>query len=44
MPADADELWLVVHADIQRTSRVRAVIEAIEARLAEVADDLSSSA
>ena len=41
---ERDELWLVVHADIQRTSRVRAVIEAIEARLSEVADDLSSSA
>ena len=42
-PPEADELWLVVHADVQRTTRVRAVIEAIEARLAEVAGELSSS-
>lgn len=41
-PAESDELWLVVHADVQRTTRVRAVIEAIEARLAEVAAELSS--
>jgi DNA-binding transcriptional LysR family regulator len=41
--AEADELWLVVHADVQRTSRVRAVIEAIESRLAEVAGELSGS-
>lgn len=40
---EAGELWLVVHADVQRTTRVRAVIEAIEARLAEVGGDLSSS-
>jgi DNA-binding transcriptional LysR family regulator len=40
-PAEADELWLVVHADVQRTTRVRAVIEAMEARLAEVAADLA---
>ena len=43
-PADLDELWLVVHADVQRTARVRAVIDAIEARLAEVGRALSSSA
>jgi DNA-binding transcriptional LysR family regulator len=46
VPADAppelDDLWLVVHADVQRTTRVRAVIDAIEARLAEVAAELSS--
>ena len=42
LPADADDLWLVVHADMQRTTRVRAVIEAIEARLSEVADELSN--
>jgi len=42
-PADLDDVWLVVHADLQRTARVRAVIEALEARLAEVAEDLSRS-
>jgi DNA-binding transcriptional LysR family regulator len=44
LPAEADELWLVVHADVQRTTRVRAVIEAIEERLARLADDLSTGA
>ena len=39
---EADDLWLVVHADVQRTTRVRVVIDAIEARLAEVAADLAS--
>ncbi len=43
VPADLDELWLVVPADVQRTSRVRAVIEAIKARMAEIATDLSAS-
>jgi DNA-binding transcriptional LysR family regulator len=47
VPADApierDDLWLVVHPDVQRTSRVRAVIEAIEARMAEVGADLAAS-
>jgi DNA-binding transcriptional LysR family regulator len=42
-PTELDDLWLVVHADLQRTSRVRAVIEAIEARLAEVGEELSGS-
>src|SRR5229473_486105 len=36
-PAELDEVWLVVHADVQRTSRVRAVIEALEARMADTA-------
>jgi DNA-binding transcriptional LysR family regulator len=40
-PADLDALWLVVHTDVQRTSRVRAVIEGLEARLAEVGTELS---
>ena len=44
LPAEADELWLVVHADVQRTTRVRAVIEAIEERLSRLADDLSTGA
>lgn len=39
--AELDELWLVVHADVQRTSRVRTVIEALERRLADVAPELS---
>jgi DNA-binding transcriptional LysR family regulator len=43
-PAELDDLWLVVHADVQRTARVRAVIEAVEARLAQVGGELSSSA
>ena len=34
---------LVVHTDAQRTSRVRAVIEALEARMAQVAAELSGS-
>jgi DNA-binding transcriptional LysR family regulator len=43
VPAERDDLWLVVHPDVQRTSRVRAVIEAIEARMAEIAASLSGS-
>jgi hypothetical protein len=43
VPADLDELWLVVHADVQRTSRVRAVIEALSARMEDIAADLSDS-
>jgi len=39
-PVEIDDLWLVVHADLTRTSRVRAVIDALEARLADVAKDL----
>ncbi len=42
-PPESDDLWLVVHADVQRTSRVRAVIDAIEARLREVGSELSSA-
>jgi DNA-binding transcriptional LysR family regulator len=41
-PAELDDLWLVVHADVQRTTRVRAVIEAIESRLSEVAGELTA--
>jgi DNA-binding transcriptional LysR family regulator len=40
-PAELDEVWLVVHPDVQRTSRVRAVIEALEKRMADTAADLS---
>jgi DNA-binding transcriptional LysR family regulator len=39
-PVELDDLWLVVHADLTRTSRVRAVIDALEARLEAVAKDL----
>ena len=42
-PIELDELWLVVHADVQRTSRVRAVIDAIEARMAAIAPELTGS-
>jgi DNA-binding transcriptional LysR family regulator len=42
-PADLDDVWLGVHPDLQRTARVRAVIDAIEARLAAVAGELSDS-
>jgi DNA-binding transcriptional LysR family regulator len=42
-PNEADDLWLVVHADVQRTSRVRAVIDAVNARLAEIATELPLS-
>jgi len=42
-PAELDDLWLVVHPDVQRTSRVRALIEAIEARLDAAAGELSRS-
>lgn len=42
-PAELDEVWLVVHADVQRTSRMRAVIEALEARMAAIAAELSGS-
>jgi DNA-binding transcriptional LysR family regulator len=38
---ELDDLWLVVHADVQRTGRVRAFIEALDARLAAVADRLA---
>jgi DNA-binding transcriptional LysR family regulator len=40
-PSKADELWLVVHEDVRRTTRVRAVIDAMEARLSQVEADLS---
>jgi len=39
-PVEIDDLWLVVHADLTRTSRVRAVIDALETRLSAVAKDL----
>jgi DNA-binding transcriptional LysR family regulator len=41
-PVDLEEIWIVVHADVQRTSRVRAVIDAIQSRLSEIAGDLAS--
>lgn len=40
-PLVSDDLWLVVHADVQCTGRVRALIEALDARLAAVANRLA---
>jgi len=37
---EMDDLFLVVHQDVQRTGRVRAVIEALEERCAQVQDEL----
>ena len=42
-PAELDDVSLVVHPDVQRTSRVRAVIEAVEMRMAEAAAELSGT-
>ena len=42
-PLELDEVWMVVHAAVQRTSRVRAVIEALEARMTDVRGELSGS-
>ncbi len=41
--AELDEVWLVVHPDVQRTGRVRAVIETLELRMAETAAELSGA-
>jgi DNA-binding transcriptional LysR family regulator len=37
---EQDGIWLVVHRDVQRTARVRAVISAIEAQLTRIASVL----
>jgi DNA-binding transcriptional LysR family regulator len=37
LPLARDDLWLVVHADVQRTGRIRALIAALEARCREAA-------
>jgi DNA-binding transcriptional LysR family regulator len=37
LPVARDDLWLVVHADVQRTERIRALIAALEARCREAA-------
>jgi len=37
LPVVRDDLWLVVHADVQRTARIRALIAAVEARCREAA-------
>jgi DNA-binding transcriptional LysR family regulator len=42
-PPELDELWLVVHRDVQQTGRVRAVLEAVEARLQELSERLRKS-
>jgi DNA-binding transcriptional LysR family regulator len=40
-PLGLDDIWLVVHADVQRTGRVRALIEALDTRLAAVSRRLA---
>jgi DNA-binding transcriptional LysR family regulator len=42
-PPETDPLWLVLHPDVQKTSRVRAVIEALEVQLRARARDLSAA-
>jgi DNA-binding transcriptional LysR family regulator len=42
-PVELDDVWLVVHPDVQRTSRVRAVIEALDARLESAAAELAGA-
>jgi len=37
LPVERVDLWLVVHADVQRTGRIRALIAALEARCREAA-------
>ncbi|HUJ26103.1 MAG TPA: LysR substrate-binding domain-containing protein [Myxococcales bacterium] len=39
-PLEMEPAWLVVHPDVHRTSRVRAVIEAVDTRLAAIAGEL----
>lgn len=43
-PVEVDDVWLVVHGDVQHTSRVRAVIDALEARMTEIAATLACEA
>lgn len=43
-PVELDDLWLVLHPDVQRTGRVRAVIEALDARLESAAAGLAGRA
>jgi DNA-binding transcriptional LysR family regulator len=43
VPVEVDPLWLVLHPDVQKIKRVRAVLDAIEARLAEAAQDLATA-
>ena len=40
-PLEQDDLWLVMNPDVARTMRVRAVLDAIEARLQSMSDRLS---
>jgi len=42
-PVELDSIWLVVHPDVQRTSRVRAVIDALEARVRDFAAALTGA-
>jgi len=42
-PPELDDLWLVLHSDLQRTGRVRAVLDALSAQFALLAPRLSGS-
>jgi DNA-binding transcriptional LysR family regulator len=44
VPPEVDDLFLVVHQDVQRTGRVRAVIDALEERCAEIREELMGQA
>jgi DNA-binding transcriptional LysR family regulator len=41
-PLEHDDVYLVLHRDVQRTGRVRAFVEALEQRAAEVAPSLEA--
>jgi len=43
-PPELDDLYLVVHGDVQRTGRVRALMDAIEDRCAQAQDELLGEA
>jgi DNA-binding transcriptional LysR family regulator len=43
-PLEHDDVYLVLHQDVQRTGRVRAFVEALEQRAAEVAPQLEARA
>ncbi|MCA1827923.1 MAG: LysR family transcriptional regulator [Myxococcales bacterium] len=41
-PVDRVQVWIVVHPDVHQTSKVRAVLDAIEARMSEIAGVLEA--
>jgi DNA-binding transcriptional LysR family regulator len=43
-PLEHDDVYLVLHEDVQRTGRVRAFVEALEQRAAEIAPQLEARA